>query len=288
MSFSVKIPGSCGELVQGMIDDVPFLVTCPIDMYAKASITKYFSYLPYKTRLARNRTLDYLNTKSYAKFCLTTELLTGKGMASSSADIASICQLTALSCKRKLNQDEISKIATSIEPTDGIFCKGIVRYNHLNGEVLEHLGLAPRIKILMFDCGGKIDTLSFNRRKDLKRLYKENEPLIKEALDYLRLGFKEKNNKYIGKACVISAYANQNILYKKQLDDIMMISEKYQAVGVNVAHSGTVIGVLFDDNSEPGLIEECKEKILNECFDLQFLNLVKMISGGMIIENIDD
>lgn len=68
----------------------------------------------------------------------------------------------------------------------------------------------------------------------------------------------------------------------------MMISEKYQAVGVNVAHSGTVIGVLFDDNSEPGLIEECKEKILNECFDLQFLNLVKMISGGMIIENIDD
>ena len=100
MGLSVKIPGSCGELVQGMIDDIPFLVTCPISMYTKASITKYFSYLPYKARLARNKTLDYLGTKSYAKFCLTTELLTGKGMASSSADIASICQLTALSCKR--------------------------------------------------------------------------------------------------------------------------------------------------------------------------------------------
>ena len=119
MGLSVKIPGSCGELVQGMIDDIPFLVTCPISMYTKASITKYFSYLPYK--------------------------------ASSSADIASICQLTALSCKRILSQDEISKIATSIEPTDGIFCKGIVRYNHLNGQVLEHLGLAPKIKILMFE-----------------------------------------------------------------------------------------------------------------------------------------
>ena len=80
----------------------------------------------------------------------------------------------------------ISKIATSIEPTDGIFCKGIVRYNHLNGQVLEHLGLAPKIKILMFDCGGKVDTLSFNRRKDLKRLYQENENTIKEALDYLK------------------------------------------------------------------------------------------------------
>lgn len=46
-------------------------------------------------------------------------------MASSSADIASICQLTALSCKRILSQDEISKIATSIEPTDGIFVKAL-------------------------------------------------------------------------------------------------------------------------------------------------------------------
>lgn len=33
----------------------------------------------------------------------------------------------------------------------------------------------------MFDCGGKVDTLSFNRRKNLKRLYQENENTIKEA-----------------------------------------------------------------------------------------------------------
>ena len=101
---------------------------------------------------------------------------------------------------------------------------------------------------------------------------------------YKNLGFKEKNNKYIGKACVMSAYANQKILYKKQLEDIMIISEDYQAIGVNVAHSGTVIGVLFDDNCEESLIEECKQKILSECFDLHYLNLVKMISGGIIIE----
>ena len=73
-------------------------------------------------------------------------------------------------------------------------------------------------------------------------------------------------------------------LSKKQLEDIMIISEDYQAIGVNVAHSGTVIGVLFDDNCEESLIEECKQKILSECFDLHYLNLVKMISGGIIIE----
>ena len=114
-----------------MIDDIPFLVTCPIDMYAKAGMTGYFSYLPYKAKLARRKTLDYLKTKSLRKFCLMTQLLTGKGMASSSADIAAVCQITALSVGKQLTECEIAQIAASIEPTDGVFCKGIVRLNHL-------------------------------------------------------------------------------------------------------------------------------------------------------------
>lgn len=288
MKFNIKVPGSCGELVQGMIDDMPFLVTCPVDMYALASMSEYFSYLPHKAKLARSKTLDYLQMKSYAKFCLMTQLLPGKGMASSSADIAAICQLTALVCNRQLTENEIAKIAAAIEPTDGVFCKGIVRFNHLSGEVLEHFGLAPRLKILMFDCGGKIDTLSFNRRHGLKKLYQQNEKTIKEALDLLRLGFKEKNTSYIGRAAAMSAYANQKILYKKQLEDIMIISENYDAVGVNVAHSGTVIGVLFNHDTEAALIEDCRRKILSDCFGLTYLNLVNMISGGIFIEEVNE
>lgn len=288
MNFNVKVPGSCGELVQGMIDDIPFLVTCPIDMYAKAGMTGYFSYLPYKAKLARRKTLDYLKTKSLRKFCLMTQLLTGKGMASSSADIAAVCQITALSVGKQLTECEIAQIAASIEPTDGVFCKGIVRLNHLNGDILEHFGLAPKLKILMFDCGGKVDTLSFNRRHGLKKLYQQNEKSVKEALDMLRLGFKEKNTAYIGRAAALSAYANQKILYKKQLEDVMIISENFQAVGVNVAHSGTVIGVLFNHDTPLELIEDCRRKILSDCFNLNYLNLVNMISGGIFIEKVDD
>lgn len=285
MALSVKIPGSCGELVQGMINEVPFLVTCPIDMYAKASMSEYFSYLPYKARLARKRTLEYLQRKSYDKFCLMTELIPGKGMASSSADIAAICQLTALSCGRKLTENELAMISTKIEPTDAVFCKGIVRFNHIRGEIIEHFGLAPKIKCMMFDSGGKVDTLSFNRRKDLRNLYRKNENAVKEALDLLRLGFKEKNTSYIGRAAAISAYANQKILHKPQLEDIMFISENYQAIGVNIAHSGTVIGVLFNEDAPEDLMFECKQKILSDCFNLKYMNTVKIISGGCFIED---
>ena len=284
MNFTVKVPGSCGELVQGMINEIPFLVTCPISMYAVASIGKYFSYLPHKARLAHKKTLTYLQENSPRKFCLYTELLTGKGMASSSADIAAICYLTGLSCQRNLSEEAIAKIATSIEPTDATFCKGIVRFNHLQGEILEHLGLAPKLKILMFDCGGKVDTLWFNRRHDLKRLYRENEATIKKAMDLLRLGFKEKNINYIGQAAAASAYANQKILYKKQLEDVMMISENYGAVGVNVAHSGTIIGVLFAQDTDSDLLAECRREILAQCYHLKYLNVVDIISGGFYVE----
>ncbi len=285
MALSIKVPGSCGYLIQGMIDDTPFLVTCPINMYAKASNSKYFSYLPYKARLARKKVLNYLQIKSQDKFNLLTELLSGKGMASSSADIAAICQLTALSCGKNLTEDELAKISVSIEPTDAVFCKGIVRFNHLKGTILERFGLAPKIKCLMFDSGGKVDTLSFNRRKDLKKLYRQNESSTKEALDLLRLGFKEKNTSYIGKAAAISAYANQKILYKHQLEDIMIISEGFQAIGVNIAHSGTVIGVLFNDDTPEELLTDCKQKILSDCFNIKYLNTVKIISGGFLVKD---
>ena len=284
MALSVKIPGSCGELIQGMIEETPFLVTCPINMYAKASFGKYFSYLPHKARVARQRTLDYLQEKSQAKLSLFTQLLPGKGMASSSADIAAVSYLTALCCGRKLSEAELLKISVAIEPTDAVFCKGIVRTNHLKGEVMEHFGLAPKLKCMMFDCGGKVDTLSFNRRRDLKSLYRQNENEIKKALDLLRLGFKEKNTSYIGQAAAISAYANQSILYKSQLEDIMIISESFKAIGVNIAHSGTVIGVLFDDEINEEMTLECKAKILSDCFNLTYLNTVKIISGGIFVD----
>ncbi len=284
MNLTVKVPGSCGELIQGSIGGKPFLVTCPIDRFAKAGIGGgYFSYLPYKTRLARSRTLEYLRVKSYEKIYLMTQLLTGKGMASSSADIAAVCQLTALSCGRKLSEQEIAFIAAGIEPTDGIFCEGIVRYCHLTGRVEERFETPPAIKLLMLDLGGRVDTLNFNRRQDLKRLYRENEDEIHRALRLLRRGFAQGDINCIGQAAAASAYANQRILHKHCLEDIMVISEKYNAVGVNAAHSGTIVGVLFARTADQRSVDECCREILSTCPGLRSLGTANMISGGIRI-----
>ena len=47
----------------------------------------------------------------------------------------------------------------------------------------------------------------------------------------------------IGKASTFSSLANESIHKKEGLAKIIEISKNYGAYGVNVAHSGTVVGI---------------------------------------------
>ena len=38
MELIVRVPGSCGEIMQGSWQGEPFLVTCPIDRYSTVTI----------------------------------------------------------------------------------------------------------------------------------------------------------------------------------------------------------------------------------------------------------
>ena len=38
--IKVKVPGSCGEIVQGTESGRPFLITCPINCYTEVRVTR--------------------------------------------------------------------------------------------------------------------------------------------------------------------------------------------------------------------------------------------------------
>ena len=279
MNFNVKVPGSCGELVQGMIDDIPFLVTCPIDMYAKAGMTGYFSYLPYKAKLARRKTLDYLKTKSLRKFCLMTQLLTGKGMASSSADIAAVCQITALSAGKQLTECEIAQIAASIEPTDGVFCRGVVAINYQTGKILHSFGVMPALAIAMFDLGGTVDTLAFHRQYDeAARMYSADAERI------LPLLTPPYTAEHLGAAATYSALAHQRVVCKLQLPALLEIGKAFGAVGVNIGHSGTVCGLLFSEHCSVAWLDDCVGPYIAERLAAAYMGAAVLSSGGWTIE----
>ena len=217
--------------------------------------------LPKKAALAVKKTLNYLGEEDRdIPIRLKSNILPGKGMASSTADISAVAQAVALSCGKRLTAHEIADIALSIEPSDATFFNGIVRFDHR-------------------------DTVDFNTRADLVDLQKENEKYIKIALNLFRKGIQNGSIDEIGRASSISAFANQKILYKKQLNRFYKVGMQVGGKGIICAHSGTVLGLIV---SADGDIENMKQSI-NEYMgkDFSYLDSVEIINQGIIDRKCD-
>lgn len=288
MKATVRCPGSCGELVQGTTGGMNFLVTCPISLYSQVTVSlstdaKSEWNAGNKAIEAVKRTLEYLDLPiDGVQLQVDSELPVGKGMASSSADISAACLATALAAGRKLDSDMICKIAVGIEPTDGIFLPGITMIDHVSGRFRRSLGNPPEITVVIFDAGGEVDTIDFNLRSDLVELNLRKEAEVLTALNMVEQGIQTGDASLIGAGATLSAVANQSILFKPSLESIIKISRSFGAVGVNAAHSGTVLGVLFDSGANSD-IEGCIKAIRCECTDVRFFRKAQMVSGGLSI-----
>jgi len=249
-----KAPGSCGELVQGMLNGESFHVSCPINLYSQVRVVldgKGKVVGPpdrWKTKEAIKKTLKFLSKRNLgASFKIDSKIPLGKGLASSTADIGAASFAIACALGEEISPQEIVKIALSIEPTDGTLFDGIVIFDHRKGALFKFLGKVPDMEIFVIDLGGKVDTLEFNK-KDLTKINQKREGEIREALKLVERGIKGKDSELIAKGATISAFINQKILYKPDLNQIWEISQEAGALGVNVAHSGTVVGILSEPN----------------------------------------
>jgi L-threonine kinase len=237
MDLTVRVPGSCGELVQGFAQGAPFLGTCPIDRYTTVEVSDSFSGLTglgEKSLQALQLTLARSGKNDFPYgLKLTSELPQGKGMASSSADIAAVVVSVMEALGESWSPKFVMDIATEIEPTDGIFCPGIVLMNHVNGKVLAHFAQVPSLRVAVFDMGGTVDTCAFHQA-DKKS--EDNQSLLQEFQQAMHSGRAEK----IAQVATESAFANQRLLYKEELQQLWQLGQEAGALGINAAHSGTV------------------------------------------------
>lgn len=288
MTIYVRSPGSCGEFIQGSLNGNSFLVTCPINRYSYAMsnvahpLRNYYISMQNKSRLARLKTLDYLGIKdTNVSVYVRSDVPQGKGMASSSADISAVAMATALAHGQQLTMDELSELALSIEPSDATYFPCIVQFDYLHGKITRPLGECPPMTILIFDEGGAIDTVSFNKRMDLPSLIREKEGLIEEALALFEQGLGTHNITDIGQAVTISSFANQRILPKQPLYEIHEIGQFFNSVGTIIAHSGTIIGLLFPVDVDAKALEGCIKTVRAKLPELTFLDTVETVSEGI-------
>lgn len=289
MTYYVRAPGTCGEFLQGSIDGQSFLVTCPINRYSYAlsnviqPFSKEFCALQPKSAQARKLVQELVQQKNKNQICppvyVRSDILQGKGMASSSADISVTAMATALAMDYDLSLKELEQICLSVEPTDASFYQGVTQFDYIKGTISKPLGMCPPLKILVFDEGGSIDTVSFNKQADLQNKILEKESIIQESFDLFKQGLITHDIKLIGQAATLSAFGNQRILYKPNLYDFHDVGNSYNSVGTIIAHSGTIMGLLFP--VDYGRINDCKNEILRKLPQLSYVDTVETTNEGL-------
>ncbi|PBE80728.1 cobalamin biosynthesis protein [Clostridioides difficile] len=280
-------PVSCGEFVQGIIDDEEYLCSYAIDMYSKVYIEEKLVDINlgrYKSRLAIEKVFEKFNLpKKYTKnisLNINSKIPVGKGMASSTADIGATIKATLSLIDKDLSSEEISKLAAEIEPTDSIFIDKNSIFNPLNGTVIKYLGNLTNAKVVILEPNKVLDTMKIRLRQDYNKLKVENKEVIKKSFALLEEGLKKNNLSLVGEACTLSSLANENIEKKEYLNEIIKISKKYGAYGVNIAHSGTVVGILIDKfMNDKKMIDALCESNINSVYNKIYTQ--NIINGGI-------
>ena len=292
---TARAPGSCGELAQGMLDGGYFLVSCPIDLYSTATVALSPGSgrvdapvdAP-KSRQAVELTLAHFGARDVdARLSLSSPLPRGKGMASSTADVSAAiaATATALGMEADMPPAQIAQIALQVEPSDSVMLPGIAILDHKRGSIARTLGDPPPMRVVALDFGGGVDTLAFNgvnREATLKCL----QPEFSEALALIEQGVRNGSAADIGAGATRSAVANQHLLYKPQLDAALQLARDVGAVGVNAAHSGTVLGLLFED--EVALAENAVSQAWENLFGIQRIMNRRIVGGGVVHIDISD
>lgn len=258
-SATVRAPGVCGELVQGMLGESYFLVTCPVDYFSRVQVDLSEQYVGVrapedclKTAAAVKLTLEYLDHPGIgAHVSVGNPIPRGKGFGSSSADLTAAIAATGLALGVELTPPQIGALALRVEPTDGIMFPGIALFDHRSGTLAEELGPPLPMEIIALDFGGEVDTLAFNE-VDRWAQWQSIQGQTGEALAMVREGLKERDIGLLGRGASLSAEAAQDVSFKPRLADVMTFARESGAAGVNVAHSGALIGVLLDATQRRG------------------------------------
>ncbi|MFT9493687.1 cobalamin biosynthesis protein [Anaerosolibacter sp.] len=290
MRIKARCPASCGELLQGMIGTNEKLISYPVDIFSQVVIEERKKpkrdMRRKKAIEAMYKTLAYFGESQETGDSLSIEIQSdipiAKGMASSTADIAATAAATAALFGKRLEGDTLAKICVSIEPTDSTIYEGLTLFDHLRGIRLESFDWSPEVDVIILESDHILDTQVF-RKSDYSKERMEIQPRVEEAFRTFKEGALKKDLSLLGMAATISALANQRILPKHQLEEIIETANQHGCLGVNVAHSGTVVGILMErDKTDAQQIKQAlKTKNIFQHYHKVYCT--RMIHGGVRI-----
>ncbi|TDP92955.1 kinase [Labedaea rhizosphaerae] len=244
--------GTFGELMQGALPgkDTDFLVTLPIARWSTAEITLVPGDGPLRVdppdrhkalRLAE-LVLARFGVRGGGLLTVASDLPVGKGMASSSADLVATMRAVADALGTSVSPRATEDLLRLIEPTDGLMYHDTVAFYHRRVRLCRQLGSLPPMTIVGVDEGGQVDTVDFNAFRGAITPAERRE--YARLLDRLAVALPAGDLATVGAVATRSAVLNQARCPKPHLDQVLDVCRQVGALGVAVAHSGTMAGIL--------------------------------------------
>ncbi len=189
---------------------------------------------------------------------ITSNVPCGIGMGSSTSDVTATIKAVADYHGVWMSREEIGRLAVLAEvASDSVMIDDrVVLFAHRDGVVLETFGhrLPPMVVIGCDTAPGRaIETLGLPPAD-----YSDKEAGEFQALrGALRRAIATEDVALLGKVATASARINQRYLPKPGLEALIELAARHGGAGLQIAHSGTVAGLIFDAR-RPGIdLEGC-------------------------------
>jgi len=275
-----------GELLQGQLQDPEhryrrFLISLPCDrLYSTVrfvpSANSALMVEPvHKTKVQKvvRLTLERFGL-SHLGGLITVEsnIPESKGYGSSTADCVAGALAAADAVAGILTDEDVAQLVVAGEiASDNFMFNRVVLFAHREGMVLTELGpRLPRLEVLGIDTDvtGVVRTLEYPPAVYDWRQIQCFQTLVAGAERAIRC----RDLALLGRVATSSAIINQRFLPKPMFSELCRLAECVHALGIAVAHSGTVLSILFNP-SDPQLEINIRQAHL----DLETLGIVKVL-----------
>lgn len=265
MSVVAFVPGTCGELLQGVDARGPLLVSLPIDLYGTVRVTlieeSVVSVVPAlpKAMAAVQLAMERCRWRGGVRVELGGELPHSRGMGSSTADVAGVIAAVCAAAGVALSERDLLGLMLQVEPSDSSPLRGLWAVDHVRGTRAVRVGAVPAgMHVAMVDGGVAVDTV------DVHRCYGAGPRIPDDVL----AGVRWDSVAEVGRVATESAQRNQVRLPSAMFGTACGIAERIGAGGVCVAHSGSVCGVICEGRgqAERAFVEFARQQVRARIF----------------------
>lgn len=198
----------------------------------------------FKVKKALNNFFKRIGVNNIEGFwTFESDIKIGAGMSSSTSDIVSALRCVSSVLNRTLTVKDITEATLNVERSDSVFIDFPCLYLSQNQSFVDIYKPQNTIHCIYGTENTKVDTTE--TRNVLIQYYKKNKLLYSELIDKVQKAFHSSDIHQIIENSTQSAILSQGILPKRNFWFFHSNYKNLNANGLIIAHTGTLIGLLY-------------------------------------------